>query len=268
MTAPSLPLWGAWRTHRPLWRAIWGARPETTTDVARRVLGTLDGLSALGGAFSDPWSILGDARAEVPTTVDGWADLLDASVDRDASGQTYPASGQHVSIATSGIDTPDRCRAELRIAAGSSVASPRRAVNHVELSVDGRAGHEAVHDLLSRQALELTGLLAEAWEPDAVELVDDRVVELYRSTLGRRSTWPRIGAVTWLHAAAYPAAVQAAPPGATVLREDEGVLVVAGSPDRIDADLAHLEALSRHLADSGVLGPIRVDQTGGATVHV
>lgn len=245
----------AWVGSPPTWRALWGARPDPIARSARSLSETVRELGVLGGVLGGPWRVVDGGL--LPQDDAGWEALTTASVQRDDRGEPLGVRGRHVVLTTRGPDAPPVPYALLSASVGSTIPGAPRPSNHVSLTIDPASSTSDTWTASLRAVAEdVTVLLAEAWRPDAVELIDRRIVDLHLDDLRRPSSWPRTGPVSWLSERTWPSAVGVEIPGATVRAVSHGTLVTLRAGDDLDLDPASARRASEHLADIAALGPV------------
>jgi hypothetical protein len=244
-----------WQENRPLWRAVWGARADDPAVVASSVRQTLDALERLGGVFAGPWSVVDGGP--VPPGRDELTELVTASRERDDRGAIVSARGHRMQFVTLGIDSADEPFAQLSLSTASTVVDPRRPRNSVTLRVEARGAGGRVYGPLADVAADVSLLLARVWHPDVVELLDSALVDAHVDLLHRPGSWPRIGPVTYLSARAYPAARELSRLSvASTTVEENGTLIVVGTPGASSATFADCLTTSREVEAGGALGPV------------
>ena len=260
----------AWMLDQPIWQAMWGGRAESPRTIAGRAKDTVDVLTALGGVFGDGWIML-DSKpiaTNAPESLDAWTELVEHSRRLDDAGIPVPIGGHRFSVTTTNIENPDLAYATVTFDLGTTLGNTRRAVNRVHVEVYGRGDSVSTYSALAPVGGDIVKLLASVWHPDSVELMTMPLVNLHARVLSLPASQPRIGPVSWLSLASFPALADLQIFGVTTERYGDGVLLYIGSREDPSEDVDTIASVVSQLIAAGALHASPADQAGEPRVPV
>ncbi|MFG6444240.1 Imm52 family immunity protein [Microbacterium sp. P07] len=220
-----------------LFHAFWGARAETPTAVASRLIGTMEALDGFREALTGRW--VDDSGDDLTADTQAIVQLVTRSIPRTNDGKAFAEQGFRVILTLVPVGQSAftaRKTLSVEIGAGSALVPRRSFFNRILIRGTSLFPER---DTFPLWPAAFTGLVA-AWQPEYAALLSREQRRANESMLPDEIDAPWIGAITYLSertgalpAASAPARVDPTSGGAVLyLSPDSPADAVSGTAAR------------------------------------